>query len=51
MVPPNPDLLRRYRNTDSLVSSGRAYLVQDMVNKYPQDYLDIATYESMKRII
>ncbi len=51
MVPPSPDLLRRYRNTDSLVISGRSYLIPDMISKYPRDYLDLATYESMKRII
>jgi hypothetical protein len=51
MVPPSPELLRRFRNTDGLVMSNRSYLIPDMVNKYPHDYLDMTTYESMKRFI
>ena len=50
MAPPSPELLRKYRNTDGLVRSNRTYLVQNMVNKYPQDYIDMITYEAMKRI-
>ncbi len=50
MVPPSPDLLRKFRNTEGLVISGKSYLVPDMVIKYPQDYIDLITYESMKRI-
>jgi len=51
MVAPHPELLRRFVNTDNLVKSGRSYLVSDLVIKYPNDYVDLQTYESMKRIM
>lgn len=51
MVPPSPELLRKFTNTDGLVKSGRQHLVNDMIAKYPQDYIDLTTYESMKKII
>lgn len=51
MVPPSPELLRRFRNTDEVVRSGRSHLIPDLMNKYPNDYIDLATYESMKRMI
>lgn len=51
MVPPSPDLLRKYRNTDELIKSGRAYLMPELVEKYPSDYINLATYESMKRVM
>ena len=51
MIPPSPDLQRRFRNTEGLVKSGRSYLVAEFVTKYPNDYLDIATYESMLKVI
>jgi hypothetical protein len=51
MVPPSPELQRKFTNTDGLVQSNRSYLVSDMVNKYPQDYIDLLTYESIKRIM
>lgn len=49
IVPPSPELQRRYRNTDELIKSGRSYLIPELVSKYPNDYLDLATYESVKR--
>ena len=51
MVGPSPELLRKFINTDNLVKSGRTYLIPDLVSKYPQDYIDLVTYNSMKRII
>lgn len=51
MVPPSPDLQRRFNNTDSLVKSGLSYLIPDLATKYPNDYIDLPTYESMKRIM
>ena len=51
MVPPSPELLRKFRNTDQIVRSGRSYLIPDLIMKYPQDYIDLVTYESIKRII
>ncbi len=51
MIPPSPELLRKFRNTDEIVRSGMSYLIPELVTKYPQDYMDITTYETMKRII
>jgi hypothetical protein len=49
MIQPSPELLRRYRNVDEVVKSGRSYLIPDFVAKYPSDYMDLVTYESIKR--
>jgi len=49
MIPPSPELQRKYRNTDEVVRSGRSYLIPELMIKYPQDYIDLATYEIMKR--
>jgi hypothetical protein len=51
MVPPSPELQRKYGNTDQLVKSGRSYLIDEMLIKYPNDYIDLLTYESIKRNI
>lgn len=51
MVPPSPELLRKYRNTDEIVISGRSNLIPELLTKYPQDYIDLITYDSMKRMI
>ncbi len=51
MVPPSPELQRRFNNTDALVKSGGSYLIPDLVKNYPQDYISIAEYEVMKRIM
>lgn len=51
MVPPSPDLLRRFTNTDQIVRSGRSYLIPDLIINYPNDYIDLLTYESIKRIM
>ena len=51
MVPPSPELLRKYRNTDEVVKSGRSFLIPELMIKHPQDYIDLTTYESMKRMI
>jgi hypothetical protein len=50
MVPPSPELQRRFNNTDHIVRSGRSYLISDLITKYPNDYVDLLTYESIKRI-
>lgn len=49
MIPPSPELLRKYRNTDGLVKSGKSYMIPDLISRYPNDYIDIATYESMRK--
>jgi hypothetical protein len=51
MVPPSPELQRRFTNTDQVVRSGRSYLIPDLISKYPKDYIDLPTYDSIKRII
>lgn len=51
MIPPSPELQRKFTNTEKVIMSGRSYLIPDLVSKYPQDYIDLASYESMKRII
>ena len=50
-IPPSPELQRKFRNTEGLVKSGRSYLVPEFVKKYPNDYLDMVTYESMLKVI
>ena len=48
-IPPSPELLRKYRNTDDVVKSGRSYIIPDLIANYPNDFVDLATYESIKR--
>ena len=50
-VPPSPELLRKFRNTEEVVKSGRDYLIPGLLVNYPNDYIDLATYESIKRAI
>jgi len=49
MIQPSPELLRRYRNTDEVIKSERSYLIPSLVANYPNDYVDLTTYESIKR--
>ena len=49
MIPPSPELLRKYRNTREIVESGKSYMIPDLISRYPSDYIDIATYESMRK--
>ena len=49
LIPPSPELQRKFRNTEEIVKSGRSYLIPDLVARYPNDYIGITTYESMKR--
>ncbi len=51
MIPPSPELLRKYRNTEGLIKSGKSYMIPDLISKHPNDYIDIASYESIKRSI
>lgn len=48
-IPPSPELLRKFRNTRSIIESGRSHLISDLVTRFPNDYIDLATYESIKR--
>lgn len=49
LIQPNPELLRKFRNTGQIIESGRSYLISDLVARFPNDYVDLATYESIKR--
>ena len=51
MIPPSPELQRKFNNTDLIIKSGRSNTIPDLVSKYPQDYIDLPTYESIKKII
>lgn len=51
MVPPSPELQRKFDNTDQVVRSGRSFLIPGLMTKYPNDYIDLITYESIKRAI
>lgn len=51
MVPPSPELQRRFNNTDAIVKSGKSYLIPDLVKNNPQDYISLTEYEVMKRIM
>lgn len=48
MTQPSPELLRKYRNTEGLIKSGKSYMIPDLISRYPNDYIDIATYESIR---
>ena len=48
MVPPSPELQRKFRNTEEIIKAGRSNLIPELVTKYPNDYMDITTYEKMK---
>lgn len=48
-IPPSPELQRKFRNTDEVIKSGRSYQIPDLVARYPDDYVDLSTYESIKR--
>lgn len=49
MIPPSPDLQRKFRNTDQIVKSNMSHTIPNLVASYPNDYIDLVTYESMKR--
>jgi len=49
MIMPSPEILRKYRNTDSILKSNRSNLLSDLITRYPNDYLDLETYEAIKR--
>lgn len=49
MVAPYPDLNRRLRNTDNIIKSNKVGLAHELHSKYPHDYLDVKTHNTMKR--
>ena len=50
MVAPHPDLHRRLRNTDNIIKSNKIELAHQLHSKYPHDYLDVKTHNTMKRV-
>lgn len=50
MVPPSPELLRKFKNTDDVVKSGKENMLPNLIANFPNDYIDLRTYESIKRI-
>lgn len=50
MVSPHPELNRRLRNTDNILKSDRIDLASELHVKYPHDYLDIDTHNTMQRV-
>ena len=50
MVAPHPGLGRRFSNTDSIVKANKSKLVHELHTKYPQDYVDIFTHNTLERV-
>jgi immune inhibitor A len=51
MVAPHPELQRKLRNTDNIIRSNRAELASQLHSTYPNDYVDINTHNTMKRVM
>ncbi len=50
MVAPYPELNRKLRNTDNIIKANRLELVSGLHVKYPEDYIDANTHNTMKRV-
>lgn len=50
MVSPHPELNRKLRNTDNIVKSNKTELASDLCTKYPQDYIDTNTHDTIQRV-
>ena len=50
MVTPYPELNRKLRNTNNIIKSDKIGLASDLHSKYPDDYADINTYDTMQRV-
>ncbi len=50
MVLPYPELDRRLRNTNNIVKSGKIGSVPDLHSRYPRDYIDINTHNTVQRV-
>ena len=50
MPAPSPELERKIRNTEALINSGNAHLVDEYARLYPSDYLDLGTYNRLMAI-
>jgi len=48
MVIPSPDFHRRITNTDNIVMAQKDYLIPDLLNKYPRDYIDVNLLNNLK---
>lgn len=54
MVSPHPDLLRKFKNTDNILSGiGKEARIEHVINlqkRYPDNYLNIENHEKLNRI-
>ncbi len=50
MVIAHPSLNRRLRNTDNIIKSDKIGLASELHNKYPDDYLDVNTHNTIQRV-
>ncbi len=48
MVSPSPDLQRRMRNTDNIVTALKSHLVPSLYTKYPRDYIDTDSLDNLE---
>lgn len=51
MVLAYPNLRRKFINTDGLVKANRSELVSELYERYPQDYVDIKTHNTIQKTI
>lgn len=50
MVSPHPNLVRRFSNTDNIVKTKKEKLIHGLHAKYPQDYIDLDTHNTLERV-
>lgn len=51
MVSAYPNLRRKFINTDSLVKANRSEFLSELHGKYPQDYVDLNTHNTMQKTV
>ena len=50
MVAPYPELDRKLRNTDNIIKTKRTELAAELHAKYPEDYINVDSHNTMKRV-
>lgn len=50
MVSAHPNLLRKFRNTDSIIKSNKSTTIHGLHSKFPGDYIDTNTHSIMQNI-
>lgn len=48
MVLPSPDFHRKITNTDNIVMAKKEHVVPSLLNKYPEDYIDVGLLNNLK---